>query len=74
MTSNPSIIDDNGNNKLKISYTPTKVNEGESVFYFNKMQFMNKEREYEFSFDLEVNNISKLFLSLSGLYGHVSGL
>ena len=68
MTSNPSIIDDNGNNKLKISYTPTKVNEGESVFYFNKMQFMNKEREYEFSFDLEVNNISKLYIIYGGTW------
>lgn len=60
------IVNENNNNKLRVSYDATTTSEAESVFYFNKLQFLNIDREVVFSFDVKTTNISKLYMRYGG--------
>ena len=65
MTSTSEIVEQSNNKFLRISYDCT-VDNDQAVFYFNKMQFLNMNREYIFSFNLNTQNITALTLRYGG--------
>lgn len=59
------IAKENNNKFLKFSYDNDST-EGKGVFYFNKLQFLNMNREYIFSFNLNTENVTRLYLRYGG--------
>ncbi len=67
MISTSEIVEQNSNKFLRISYDCSVDNE-QAVFYLNKMQFLNMDREYIFSFNLNTQNITSLSLRYGGAW------
>ena len=67
MTSTSEIVEQSNNKFLRISYD-CSVNNEQAVFYFNKLQFLNMNREYIFSFNLNTQNITSLSLRYGGAW------
>ncbi len=62
-----SIIDHESSRALDIAYLPSST-EGLSVFYFSKLGFLVKGREYSFQFDLDAINVRSLYLFYGGTW------
>lgn len=65
MTSNSEIVEQNNNKFLRISYNNTSDTE-QLVFYINKLKFLNMDREYVFSFNLNTQNVSAISFRYGG--------
>ena len=65
MTSTSEIVEESNNKFLRISYDCDKVTSQE-VFFLNKLKFLNMNREYIFSFNLNTQHVSSLSLRYGG--------
>ena len=63
-----SFVKENNNVKAKMTFTLTQNQEGKAVFFLNKLGFINKARDYDFSFDLETGNLSNLWIYYGGTW------
>ena len=61
-------IRENNDTKAKMSFTLSQNTAGEAVFYINKLGFLNKNRVYDMSFDMETSNIEELWIYHGGTW------
>ena len=63
-----SFVEENDNVKAKMSFTLDQNQEGKAVFFLNKLGFLNKARDYNFSFNMETSNLSNLWIYYGGTW------
>lgn len=63
-----SFVKENDNTIAKMSFTLSQNNAGESIFFLNKLGFLNTDRQYEMTFDLMVNNVDELWIYHGGTW------
>ena len=54
--------------KAKMSFTLAQSTEGAEVFYINKLAFLNLNRDYDMSIDLETSNVDKIWIYQGGTW------
>lgn len=58
----------NNDTKAKMSFTLNQNESGESVFFLNRLGFLNKNRRYQLSFDMDTTNISNVWIYYGGTW------
>ena len=61
-------IKDGDSTVAKFSFKPSQNYEGLSMFFINKLGFLNHNRQYDFSFDMKTENVSELWVYHSGTW------
>ena len=61
-------VKENNNMVVKVSSDSLSTTSGEEFFFLNKLGFINKNRDYEVSFDMKVENLDALWLYYGGTW------
>lgn len=67
-TTTSSFVRDNNDTEAEMSFTLDQNTDGVSVFFVNKLGFLNKNRDYTLSMELKMTNISNLWIYQGGTW------